>query len=327
MNDQRLRPVRAFTLIELLVVISIISLLIGILLPALGHVKQTAQSMACQSNLRQCGIAVMTYSGSNKGVFCSGPFDNRRGNSYGAIDESGWLADMVNGGYLVPGEFLCPSSTARHTQNMTLERLDDGRARRQIDRQERDTLIKRGFNTNYTMSWYFGFSEMRQPNNAFVGSPTRVESVIGPLRDQYFSVAPTSRVPLMGDGRIDGSLDDYEDFGEGLEPVAKAFLDGPVRYPNGSWGRQDYDDFGPAHLKGRTRNADGHEHTSGNMVFADGHVNAFKDTNKDGTFGWDLSNTGSVPQDDAYPEIEGLVFGGHLRSGKFGSSGSPLRNR
>ena len=71
MMEQNVR--RGFTLIELLVVISIIALLIGILLPALGQVRRSAEQTTCGTRLHSFGIAVHAYAADNDDLLAAGP--------------------------------------------------------------------------------------------------------------------------------------------------------------------------------------------------------------------------------------------------------------
>jgi len=316
-----MRSAKAFTLIELLVVIAIIAVLISLLLPALGQARDQAQQTKCASNLRQLSIMALTHANDRRGDYSTGTWDNRESRSQGPIDEKGWVADYVLGGYGKPGDLLCPTSPAQSSQILNGQRLNGSDAWKPFTIAEVNDLFDRGFNTNYCQSWYMAHTDVR--DHTSFGGVKQKANTVGPLSERHTGLAGSvSRVPLFGDATVDDlkQADMTVPIDNEVLIGAKALTDGPASSafpPAGGQmvGRQDYTDWGPAH--GHVKNSGNkasdvsHDRYYGQIGFADGHVEVFADTVRDAI--WD--STTSVMNGwkvKKYHELEPKVYGGWL---------------
>jgi prepilin-type N-terminal cleavage/methylation domain-containing protein/prepilin-type processing-associated H-X9-DG protein len=169
--------INGFTLVELLVVIGIIGLLISILLPVMGKVRESSRRTACQAQLRDIGNQFQMYLNENKQRL---PRINPDGMKYntpndivpGALPMALLLKPYNGGAYKV---FWCPSDYMANPET-TLETDEDDLTVNgiKISRDDIDTWYER-LGSSYEYNGQFNtFAELDDERHLMQTWPARL---------------------------------------------------------------------------------------------------------------------------------------------------------
>jgi prepilin-type N-terminal cleavage/methylation domain-containing protein/prepilin-type processing-associated H-X9-DG protein len=227
-----------FTLIELLVVIAIIAILAAILFPVFAQAREKARQTSCGSNIRQLGLATLMYTQDYDETYPLYQYDDCQG----FVCYQYWFGRRVDDGWDKTRGLLYPYTKNHQIQKCPsftgVPRLGDGNGY--------------GYNWGYLGSDYY-ISGNWPPLN-----PATEAALSEPSGKVVFADAGFVNQPWFG--------------GHG-ETVESAGIDPPSMW----WGNPTID-F--RHVdNSKTIDAATYtvtHHGLANMVFADGHVRAFK---------------------------------------------------
>lgn len=362
-----------------MVVMTIIAILISILVPAIGFVRETARGSQCRASLRQFFIGFTGLADRDKSEKLStGAFDATRD---GCSDTIGWVADLVNAKVCKPIELRCPSNPGQGSEKYLdllgssatsggsgeaapLAKQTVGRCSTTVAAADlADHFLAKGYGTNHMTTWFMSRTGLRTTTGGTASATAIVSSVNianckgllgskGPLTRRIVdqSVVTANTIPLMGDSNLGDIKDRFmtvdvvgadgteylkagailvESFSDGpytrntlakpageltvydtsANPPTGAAADEQPRKGTAKKGNlelatlQDYRDFGPIHGGGA------------NVLFADGSVKSFTDSNGDsflnpGFVTTSAATSGYAPNDSTVELPEAEIFSG-----------------
>lgn len=213
-----------------MVVMTIIAILISILVPAIGYVRETARGSQCRASLRQFFIGFTGMADRDKAEkLSSGAFDPTRD---GCPDTVGWVADLVNAKVCKPIELRCPSNpgvgsekyldilgTATSSgsgENGPPAKVTAGSCSAAVAAVDlADKFLAKGYGTNHMTTWFMSRTGLRLRNTTGGTGTSTIETVSadlqkglngskGPLTRRILDQSPhtANTIPLAGDANL-----------------------------------------------------------------------------------------------------------------------------